>query len=145
MRIADILKQKDHDRVVTVSPSEPVAKVAQLLLDQQIGAVVVREASGRIAGVLGERDIVRGLAKERAGVLALEARQLMNADPATCAPQDPVRDVMKTMTARRARHLPVIEDGRLVGMVSIGDVLKSRLAEQEQEEAVLLDLNRARG
>ena len=69
MRISDILKQKDHDRVVTVLPSDPIPKVASLLLDQQIGAVVVREASGRVAGLLGERDIVRGLAKERAGVL----------------------------------------------------------------------------
>jgi CBS domain-containing protein len=145
MRIADILKQKDHDRVVTVLPSDPIPKVASLLLDQQIGAVVVREASGRVAGLLGERDIVRGLAKERAGVLALEVRHLMNPDAATCTPEDQIRDVIRVMTVRRCRHLPVIEAGRLVGIVSIGDVLKSRLAEQQQEEAVLLDLSRARG
>ena len=144
MLIADILRQKDHDRVVTVLPTDPVPKVASLLMDQQIGAVVVREASGRIVGILGERDIVRGLAKERAGVLALEARQLMNADAVTCTPEDQVRDVMRTMTTRRCRHLPVLDDGKLVGIISIGDVLKSRLAEQQQEEAVLLDLSRAR-
>jgi CBS domain-containing protein len=132
MTVNAILKAKGGD-VVTVGPDESIQSVAALLSARRIGAVVVVDSSERVVGVLSERDIVRGVAERGAAALELPARSLMTGDVITCGRDETVGEIMSLMTARRFRHLPVVEGGRLVGMISIGDVVKSHVAEKELE------------
>jgi CBS domain-containing protein len=131
MTVQAILQSKGA-QVVSVSPGDTVGNVARVLADRRIGAVLVRE-QGKVVGVFSERDIVRGLA--RYGVQSLErpVSDLMTHDVITCKPAESVHDVMERMTARRVRHLPVIDNGQLIGIVSIGDLVKERIEEAERE------------
>jgi CBS domain-containing protein len=135
MSVAHILKQKGN-AVITVKPSETLHEVAGMLAKHRIGAVIVIDAGGAIAGIVSERDVVRALANEGAAALRRTAREFMTAKVRTCSPRDTETGLMGLMTEHRIRHLPVVEDGKLAGMISIGDVVKLRIEmiEREAEE-----------
>lgn len=135
MLVKTILKAKpDGTGVVTITPDAGVGEAARLLATHRIGALIAREADGAIAGILSERDIVRGLALQGEGCMKSKVRDLMTAAVLTCREDDTVESLMQTMTARRIRHLPVLDaDGSLVGIVTIGDVVKSRLDHADME------------
>ena len=131
MHVSDILKAKGS-AVISAAPGSTVAEAAALLTDKRIGAVVILDGE-RLAGILSERDIVRTLAKEGPGCLNGPASRLMTAKVVTCTPAHSIAEVMEIMTNSRIRHLPVMEGERLAGMVSIGDVVKWRLEEAQEE------------
>jgi CBS domain-containing protein len=130
--VSSVLKHKGHD-VVTVAPEQSVTWVVEVLAQNRIGAVPVINERGQLVGIISERDIVRGMSKHAEAVLTLPAAQLMTGDVKTCASGDQLVDIMGVMTLQRIRHLPVIENGALHGIVSIGDVVKQRLQEVESE------------
>ena len=130
--VSSVLKHKGHD-VVTVTPQQTVTWVVEVLAQNRIGAVPVVNEEGQLVGIISERDIIRGMSKHAEGVLTLPADQLMTRDVRTCATEDQLVDLMEVMTQHRIRHLPVIENGALHGIVSIGDVVKQRLEEVQSE------------
>jgi CBS domain-containing protein len=138
MYVRDILSTKG-DRIITTKPDAKIEATTQLLAKHRIGAILVTDAADRIAGIISERDIVRGLAKHGAAVAQLSVNDLMTRDVHTCAPNDTIADIMGVMTAQRFRHLPVLDEDRLVGIVSIGDVVKYRLDETKLEVESLRD------
>ncbi|MZR30231.1 CBS domain-containing protein [Sneathiella litorea] len=138
MNVASILKVKGND-VITASPSDSIAAVSQVLGEKRIGAVLVVDTSQKLCGVLSERDIVRGLSEAGEGCLDLRATDLMTSDLVTTSPSETIDNVMALMTEKRIRHLPVLEDGKLAGFISIGDVVKCRMDEVEREAAALRD------
>lgn len=141
MIVADILKAKG-DQVVTISETAPLATAIGIMSASMIGALVIEDAAGRLVGLLGERDAIVAVARFGGGAGARPVRDVMRAAPLTVAPSDPVMRVMARMTEQRARHAPVVAAGRLVGILSIGDILKSRLEEKTQEALVLQDIAR---
>jgi len=136
MKVMSILKKKG-DRVVTVRPEATLAAVVRELTAKAIGAVVVSEDGVTPLGLVSERDIVRALGIYGGRTLDLHALDIMERRPVTCHPGDSVTRLMAEMTRYRVRHLPVVEDGRLRGIVSIGDAVKHRLDELETEANVL--------
>lgn len=132
MTIAAILKHKGHD-VATVKPSQTVAEVAALLSSRRIGAVVVVDPNNRLAGILSERDIIHALASHGAHALEMAAAQIMTREVSTASPETTVHEAMERMTAGRFRHLPVMRHGEMIGLVSIGDIVKARIGQQDQE------------
>ncbi len=132
MNIQHILGGKGSD-VFSVGPGEDATAIARSLSQHRIGAALVRDQEGKVLGIVSERDIVRAVAREGAGALAHTARDLMTTDLVTVTGATQVAEALGLMTSHRCRHLPVIEEGRLVGMVSIGDLVKARIAEAEQE------------
>jgi CBS domain-containing protein len=132
MSIATILKTKGPD-IIAARPDDTAEQVAKLLAAHNIGAVLIKSADGEVLGILSERDIVRALGRHGDAALKLTASALMSRNVVSCSPEDTVAQAMAVMTARRFRHLPVMEGGRLVGMISIGDVVKERIGEAEQE------------
>jgi CBS domain-containing protein len=132
MAVAHILKQKGRT-VVTVQPAQTLQDVANILAKHRIGAVVVVDPGGAIAGIVSERDVVRAVAEHGATALSRMARDAMTAKVRTCTPRDTETELMALMTEHRIRHLPVVEDGRLAGMISIGDVVKMRIETIESE------------
>jgi len=131
MLVSDILKAKGSS-VISVSPQTDVAEAVRILSEKRIGSVLVMDRD-KIAGILSERDIVRALAREGGDCLAGPVSKLMTSNVVTCSPHETLAEVMQMMTDGRFRHLPVVVDGRLAGMVSIGDVVKWRLEETEEE------------
>ena len=138
MLIAQILAGKGRE-VVSTRPDATIAEVAGLLKARRIGAVVVTDADGALCGIISERDLARGLADHGADLLQMRVRDLMTAEVSTCAPDDGLDKLMQQMTEGRFRHLPVIQDGRMIGIISIGDVVKHRLQELEAETHLLHD------
>ncbi|TXG84695.1 MAG: CBS domain-containing protein [Sphingomonadales bacterium] len=132
MTIARILKNKGGT-IVTVPQTMPVIGVANVLRERGIGAVLVTDVSGDLIGIVSERDIVRGLATLGGELLEKAAGTIMTSPVITCTPEDTVQSAMELMTSRRFRHLPVIDNGRLTGIVSIGDLVKQRIQAAEQE------------
>jgi CBS domain-containing protein len=132
MRIADVLRTKGSG-VVTVSPETTVADLLAGLAEHNIGAMVVTGPDG-VAGIVSERDVVRRLHERGAGLLTRPVSEIMTKVIATCAPGDSVDDLSLLMTQRRVRHVPVLQDGVLAGIVSIGDVVKSRMEELETHQ-----------
>jgi CBS domain-containing protein len=132
MRIKDILTAKPSAEVVTISPDAPVRDLIALLAEHNIGAVIVSSDGATVTGIVSERDVVRRLGTGT-GVLEASVAEIMTVDVQTCAGEDSLTDLMKTMTERRIRHLPVVADGRLTGIISIGDVVKHRIGELEFE------------
>jgi|SRR5690606_14774836 len=131
MRIAEVLRNKGST-VRTVSPDTSVCELIGDFARFNIGATVVLDA-GAVVGIITERDVVRALHDRGPAILASPARDLMSAAVTTCLPTDSVDSLAETMTERRIRHLPVVVEGRLVGIVSIGDVVKSRIDELQAE------------
>lgn len=132
MSVLQMLKHKGRE-VVTARANERVGEAARVLAARNIGAVVVTDASGAVAGILSERDIVRAVAEQGARALERPVSEIMTRDVEVCGPQDSVDDLMERMTHGRYRHMPVVENGRLTGIVSIGDVVKQRIAQSEFE------------
>ena len=132
MTIKQILKSKGS-AVTSVPPTATILDVAKLLREKRIGAVLVQDAGGKVLGILSERDIVRFIAEHGARTLDMTAAQLMTAEVRTASTDDTVQQVMAVMTERRFRHLPVVERGELVGLISIGDVVKTMIDEKEHE------------
>lgn len=132
MSVASILDRKGRS-VVTVARETSLAELCDVLATRKIGAVVVVEDGDRIVGILSERDIVRAIARDGAKALGAPAGTYMTADVITAQERETTHQVMLKMTAGRFRHLPVARDGRLVGLISIGDVVKRRIEEAERE------------
>ena len=137
MTVRAILDLKGRD-VVTIAPDKTLADAAGLLSENRIGALVV-VVGERVSGILSERDIVGAIANAGETALANKVSDKMTGTVVTCGPQDTMAAVMNRMTAGRFRHLPVVDNGRLAGIVSIGDVVKFRLAEIERESSMLRD------
>lgn len=138
MIVKTILSAKGSD-VATIAPTSTLAEATRILAKRKIGALVVTGAGGRITGIVSERDIVRALANSGAKALDLPLTDVMTRKVITCAPADTVSVLMERMTAGKFRHLPVVEDDRLVGIISIGDVVKLRLMELQYEQDALRD------
>ena len=136
MTVKAILGQKSGD-VVTIQPTATLAEAAGLLAERRIGAILVLGIEGRLAGILSERDIVRALAERGGAVLGERVDQVMTRKVFTCSESDTVAQIMEQMTAGKFRHVPVTEEGRVVGIISIGDVVKHRLHEIESESQAL--------
>jgi CBS domain-containing protein len=132
MTVAAILKHKGHS-VVTIDPTATVPEVAAKLSEHRIGAILVVDRAEQILGIVSERDIVRSVATNGARTLEMTAGQLMTRAVHTAEPETTVEEAMRKMTLGRIRHLPVMHNGTVVGMISIGDVVKSRIMSQDTE------------
>jgi CBS domain-containing protein len=136
MRISDVLRVKG-DQVVTVEPGVDVARLLAVLAEHKIGAVIVSRDGRRVDGIVSERDVVRALAARGAGVLTEPVSAIHTTQVRTVSPDAALEDVERLMTERRFRHVPVVVDGTLHGVVSIGDVVKNRIDELEAERSSL--------
>ena len=139
MNVDGILRAKGAT-VVTIRPDHTIGDLVRGLREERIGAMVVSEDGRSVLGIVSERDVVRGLADRGPRILDMQVSELMTRDVVSCAPRDTVKQVMAEMTRRRIRHLPVIAEGVLCGIVSIGDVVKNRLEEMETETNVLREV-----
>ncbi len=137
MLVQQILKAKDGDGVITVKPDTLVSDAAQILAERRIGGVVVSSDGEKPNGILSERDIVRSLAMRGATCMDDKVSDLMTRNPVCCNRQDTSDAVLSRMTDGRFRHMPVVDDGKLVGIVTIGDVVKARLQELSMEKSAL--------
>lgn len=136
MQVENILQSKGMT-VHTVLAHAPIAEAVRVLNEHRIGAVVVLSDSGEVAGIISERDIVRHLGDDAAALLRRSVREVMTARVITCGRDTIIAQLMEQMTTHRIRHIPVVEDGELVGIVSIGDVVKRKIEETEQEALAL--------
>jgi CBS domain-containing protein len=134
MTVSHILKAKGRD-VITAGASAKVSDIARTLSEKRIGAVVITGINGRIEGIVSERDVVRHIGREGAKALDLPVSAIMTKNVRTCHETDSGQDLMALMTEHRIRHVPVVVDGKLSGMVSIGDVVKNRIEAIEREAA----------
>jgi CBS domain-containing protein len=137
-RVRDLLRTKGNE-VLMVAPDTPSVRIAQRMREEHIGAFVVSSDGRRVEGLITERDIVHGLARFGQGLFALRASDLVSQAVHTCRPDDSVRSAMATMTTSRVRHLPVVDQGELCGIISIGDVIKNYVDETELEASVMRD------
>ena len=138
MKVANILKHKGAD-VFAVVASDSVAEAVSVLNERNIGAVIVKDEGGAIAGILSERDVVRKLGFKGTSVMSMPVSECMTPSPYTCTPEATVNEVMEEMTQKRIRHLPVMDGGAIVGVVSIGDVVKRKISLAEEEAKALKD------
>ena len=143
MKVSEILKSKSGD-VTTTSQGASLRTVAMKMKLENIGALVVSDDGRQVLGLVSERHITRALAEHGSGLLDLSAADVMSKGVPTCSPDDTLRNVMAVMTKGRQRHLPVVDQGRLCGIISIGDVVKYRLEEMEVEANVLHDVSIAK-
>ncbi|MBC2934030.1 CBS domain-containing protein [Nocardioides sp. zg-1228] len=132
MKIKDVIQGKGSQEVVTIGPDASVRELVALLAEHNVGALVVSEDGEHVAGIVSERDVVRRL-HDDSGVLESTVSSIMTADVRTCTAGDGLTELMQTMTEHRVRHVPVVDSGRLTGIISIGDVVKSRIGELEFE------------
>ncbi|HEV7172512.1 CBS domain-containing protein [Pedococcus sp.] len=137
MRISDVVRRKGAE-VVTVKPDESVERLLAILAEHRIGALVVSEDGETVGGIVSERDVVRHLHRDGPEILQAPVSRIMTADVRTCGPDIPIEELARTMTEHRIRHVPVVVDGRLHGIVSIGDVVKHRIAELQAERDQLV-------
>ena len=138
MTVSVILAHKGRD-VVTIDPAETLAQAIKILAEKRIGAALVLGADRRIAGIISERDIVRALAERGAAALDEQVSRTMTRKVETCNESETVASIMERMTAGKFRHLPVVDQGRLVGLVSIGDIVKHRVHEMERDSVAMRD------
>ncbi len=139
MRISEILTEKGN-KVVTMRPDETIEILAHKLRQEEIGAIVVSADGKSLDGIISERDVMRGLTRHGGTILQLKVAQLMTTTVITCGPDDTLKTAMQLMTQRRMRHLPVVDGDRIVGIISIGDVVRRRLDEMELEANVMRDV-----
>ncbi len=144
MLIRDVLHIKGGD-VVKVRAADTVALAVHKLAEHRIGALVVENQWMKLVGIFSERDFVNAIAREGAAVLGFDVQQLMSSPIISCHSSDRIDAALLVMTLAKIRHLPVIDDGKLRGIISIGDLVKYRLDEKELEANVLLDLSRMHG
>lgn len=138
MRIEDVIKTKGSTEVVTIAPDATVTELVAMLAERNIGAVVVSADGVHIEGIVSERDVVRGLAQHGAGITDRTVAQLMTAEVYTAEPESLLEDTAQSMTMHRIRHMPVLVNGEMVGLVSIGDVVKHRIAQLTDERNHLI-------
>ena len=138
MNVEQLLSGKGHD-VISVQPHRTLAEAIRTLSEKRIGAVIVMGADGALVGILSERDIIRALGELGAGALESAVSRSMTSKVMTCRPQTSVDELMEIMTTGRFRHVPVVENGRVTGIVSIGDVVKHRVAAIEAESQAMRD------
>jgi CBS domain-containing protein len=143
MSVADILATKGHE-VVKIRTTDPIATAIQQMTEHRIGAVVVEDTKMHPAGIFTERDFLYAIGRDGAGILHQPVETRMTTPLVTCRPADPIDQVMAMMTRKRIRHMPVVEDGKLLGLVSIGDLVKHRLEEKVLEAEVLKEIARMR-
>jgi CBS domain-containing protein len=136
MNVEHILQAKGRD-VLTIEPGRSLAEAARVLTERKIGAVVITGPDQNVLGILSERDIVRAVARGGAEALASPVSQHMTGKVVTCTRQSTINELMEVMTERKFRHMPIVENGRLCGIISIGDVVKNRVAEIEAESQAL--------
>jgi len=136
MKVQQILQSKGAE-VFAVSPSATIKEAVEVLGAKNIGAVVVKDEYGKLAGILSERDVVRTMREKSGDVMSANVASCMTPNPHSCALEASVDDLMAEMTEKRIRHMPVVKDGALVGMISIGDVVKRKIEQTEQEAAAL--------
>ncbi|MCP3690376.1 MAG: CBS domain-containing protein [Gammaproteobacteria bacterium] len=133
MTLGELLRIKGTKEVLKMGTNDSIAKAATLMTENKVGALLVEDANAQIVGILSERDIVGGMGKHGADLHDVRVTELMTADPIRCCPSDTVLQAMAMMTDRRFRHLPVFDDEKLVGFISIGDLVKCRIAEVQLE------------
>lgn len=143
MRVSNILQSKGND-VATISRERSVADAVAMLRERGVGALVVTGSTPPLAGMFSERDVVRALATRGEQVLTMSVADLMSTEITTCREDSSVTELMSLMTSHRIRHVPVVKDNALIGLISIGDVVKARLDELEHEKKELLDYVSAR-
>ena len=139
MKIADILRTKAApagSEVVSISPDRTIAEVVASLCDNRVGALVIADGD-RVAGIVSERDVVRGLNKHGARLLNIAVREIMTSSVFSCSPNDDVDRIAATMTEQRIRHMPVLDGDEMIGVVSIGDVVKNRIEQLEVDRGQL--------
>ena len=136
MKAEQILQSKGSD-VFAVRDQDPISDAVAVLNEKNIGAVMVKDAGGAVAGILSERDIVRRLGEKGPAALSMRVQDCMTANPFTCSSEASVDEMMTQMTEKRIRHLPVTNGGEIVGVISIGDVVKRKIEQAEQEAQAL--------
>jgi CBS domain-containing protein len=141
MRIRQILQSKRLD-VVVIAPDSTIRAAVNLMKQERVGSLVVIDPNRRLLGVLSERDVIHSLASEGAELLSRPVDSIMRTDGPVVRLEDTVQFAMQLMTEKRARHVPVVETRRIIGLVSVGDIIKSRLKEKIQENGVLQDIAR---
>jgi CBS domain-containing protein len=140
MTVKTIIGGKQIKQIITVKPTDTVKAAAEVLARHRIGAVIVSRDGAIVDGILSERDIVRALGTAGTACLTQSVQDLMTAEVIGCHPDDTALSVMEKMSDGRFRHMPVIEDARMVGVISIGDVVKARISEIQSENAALTDM-----
>jgi CBS domain-containing protein len=143
MLVSDVLRNKGRD-VISVVSTDTGLTALKKLAEYRIGAVIVRDKWGKLVGIFSERDMVNAIARQGQDVVRLEVAQLMTTPVITCNPAERIDAALAAMTRRKIRHLPVVDNGEIVGIVSIGDLVKHRLDEKELEASVLLEISRMR-
>ena len=138
MNVKDILSQKG-DEVLTIEPTATLAAAMGILAQRRISALVITGADHRIVGIVSERDIVRMLVERGTGMLQSPVSEIMTRKVVTCGQNETIAEIMGRMTVGKFRHIPVVDQGRLVGIISIGDVVKHRLSEVERDSAAMRD------
>lgn len=138
MKISDVLRNKGTE-VVTIRPDETVSRLLEALAEHRVGALVVSPDGAAVAGIVSERDVVRHLHQRGAAVLLIPVSEIMTADVTTCTADDSVESLAHTMTDRRIRHVPVVAEGALVAIVSIGDIVKHRIDSLQSERDQLVE------
>jgi CBS domain-containing protein len=138
MRVVEVLRSKGVN-VVSIAPTATLHEAAQLLFEHRIGALIVRDERDQVVGVLSERDIVATLARLASDALSTRVSEAMSSDVVKCSLEDSLEQLMQLMTEHRIRHLPVLENQKLVGVISIGDVVKHRISEVTDESRALTD------
>jgi len=140
MIVRNIIDSKPVRQIITVRPADTVKSAAEVLAKHRIGAVIVSGDGDLVDGILSERDIVRALGTQGASILDRQVRELMTAEVIGCHPGDTAISVLEKMTDGRFRHMPVIDANRMIGVISIGDVVKARITEVQSENAALTDM-----
>jgi CBS domain-containing protein len=140
MIVRNIIDTKALRQIITMKPTDTVRAAVEILSKHRIGAVIVSRDGAIVDGILSERDIVRALGARGVSSLDLQVQDLMTAEVIACHPEDTAITVMEKMTDGRFRHMPVVDGGRMVGVISIGDVVKARIAEIQTENAALTDM-----
>lgn len=143
MRVSQVLKKKGGN-LITAQPEEPIWGVLRRYRTNQIGVLVVVDDHGELCGLLGERDLLNGLINHGRKLLDEPVSEVMTTDVPTCGPDDAIELLEGVMTTKRTRHVPVVENGRVTGIISIGDVVKARLDDEALENKVLRDIARSR-
>ena len=136
MLVSQILKSKPHAEILSVKPTDPVNVAVKLMSDNRIGTAVVSSDGTSLDGILSERDIVREMGRRGTSCLDRPVSEMMTAKIITCVQEDTADRVLEMMTEGRFRHMPVMEDGTMIGLISIGDVVKARLSELSMEKAI---------
>jgi len=140
MLVRQIVKDKPNQKILSVSPSSQIHEAVKILSDNRIGALVVFDQNQNLNGILSERDIVRELGRKGPEALSGLVKDLMTSDVIACSPADTAVSVLEKMTSGRFRHMPVVESGKIVGLISIGDVVKARINEVEHENSALTEM-----